>query len=79
MEYVCLDCGTTWPVRRIDITLGYRRCPKCRSYDTAPANFWQMVEVGRQRGISHNTPILDVIDAFQAVGGEGKPSEFGFC
>jgi len=65
MEYLCLECGYKWDT----LATGYRRCPKCLSYDTAPATFWLMVETGRKLGISPHTPLLDVINAFQSVWG----------
>ncbi|MEM2386045.1 MAG: hypothetical protein QXO67_03580 [Candidatus Bathyarchaeia archaeon] len=38
-----------------------------------------MVDVGRKRGISHNTPLLDIIDAFQTVWGKESLLELGFA
>lgn len=70
MEYACLVCGYRWDASPL-IRLGYRRCPNlnCRSYDVAPASFPQMVETTRRLGINRNTPIQDIVTAFQAVWG----------
>jgi len=41
MRYMCLDlkCGYEWPIEKLELSLGYRRCPRCRSYDTAQFPF----------------------------------------
>ena len=69
MEYTCLLCGYNWDTVKTDnhLALGYRRCPACRSYDVAPASFPRMVEIARELGISHITPLQDIMIAFQAV------------
>jgi|GEM_PF-4275093 len=70
IKYMCLECGHKWDAT--ENPSGYRQCPNenCRSTDVVPAGFWRMVEVGRQLGISHKTPFLDVIKSFQAVWSE---------
>lgn len=77
MEYICLSCGHSWDR---DPTATYLQCPEpsCRSRDVVPSSFWAMVEEGRRRGVSHNTPILDIIDACQAVSGEESLLKLGF-
>lgn len=76
MRYICLDCGREWDT----VAFGYRRCvySNCRSYDTAPASFWDMVENARSLGINDNTPILDLISAFKAVRSEQSILTLGF-
>jgi len=70
MEYMCLECDHHWDA--LEVPSGYRQCPnpECRGSDVAPASFWNMVEEGRKRGISHNTRFLDIVNAFQAVWGK---------
>jgi len=67
MEYMCLDCGYSWQIAKFDLRLGYRRCPRCRSYNTVPSSFWEIVELAERMGINENTPIIDIITSFQAV------------
>ena len=78
MKYRCLDCGYTWSVAKLELRLGYRRCPKCRSYDTVPEGFEEMVEKGRKLGISQNTPFLDIAKAFSAVWEKYRIYELGW-
>jgi len=69
MRYMCLDlkCGYEWPIEKLELSLGYRRCPRCRSYDTAPVSFWSIVETAKALGINDNTPMRDIYNAFNAV------------
>ena len=60
MEYICLKCGHSWNTRA---TL-YVRCPKCGSYDTAPACFWDLVDAAEKAGIHPTTPVWDILTAF---------------
>lgn len=79
MQYVCLKCGHIWDTSP-KIIWGYHRCTNanCRSTDTAPVGFWAIVEVARERGISYDTPILDVITACQTVQQEESILSLGF-
>jgi hypothetical protein len=78
MEYICLDCGYRWTIRKFELMLNYRACPKCRGYDTVPASFEKMVEVAERLGINDNTPLIDILNAFQAVWGHESLLELGF-
>jgi len=77
MNYMCLDCGYIWEIAKVKLRLGYRRCPRCRSYDTVPEGFFKMVETGKKLGISDKTPFLDLYDAFIAVWREKGILELG--